>query len=283
MYARPSLKDRARDLGGAACRLARRWRANLARMRREGMTGRERRQAIALGGMLAVAVVVCLLVAVPVARLVSDPANFDAMLHDNWLLAATVYALINTVHVFIALIPGEPLELGAGYLFGTLWGTIIVSVGLALGELLVFLLVRRFGTRFVHLFVSQERLDELVLFNDRRRRNVITFLMMFIPGTPKDIWSYVVGLTPMRLSTWMSISIVARVPSIWISVLVGATAKDGHGWLAALLFALVLVVSACGIYYYLLISRQARQAAAIDEAARNEWVRDGRHLNDAVA
>ena len=283
MYARPSLKDRARDLGGAAYRLARRWRANIARMRREGMTGRERRQAIALGGMLAVAVAVCLLVAVPVARLASDPANFDAMLHDNWLLAATVYALINTVHVFIALIPGEPLELGAGYLFGTLWGTVIVSLGLALGELLVFLLVRRFGTRFVHLFVSQERLDELVLFNDRRRRNVITFLMMFIPGTPKDIWSYVVGLTPMRLSTWMSISIVARVPSIWISVLVGSTAKQGHGWLAALLFALVLVISACGIYYYLLISRQARQAAAIDEAARNEWVRDGRHLNDAVA
>lgn len=281
MYRRPSLIDRARDAWAELRERVRGWRASLARMRREGMTPRERRQALALAAGVAVALLVCALVAVPVSRLVADPAAFDAMMRESWLGAAVVYALINTLHVFVALIPGEPLELGAGYLFGVVGGTVVVSVGLALGELLVFLLVRRFGTRFVHLFVSQEKLDELVLFNDRRRRNVITFLMMFIPGTPKDIWSYVVGLTPMRLSTWMAISIVARVPSIWISVVVGATAKGGNAGLTALLFAAVLVVSACGIYYYLLISRQARRAAALDEFARAEWERDGRRVNDA--
>ena len=283
MYSRPTISERARDLWQSARTLCRRMSANVARMRRDGMTPREKTQATALAIACVVAVVVCLLVAVPIIQLVRDPENFEAMLQKNYALALVLYALVNTIHVFVAIIPGEPLELGAGYLFGTTVGTIVVSVGLAVGELLVFLLVRKFGTRFVHLFVSQEKLDGLVLFKDEKRRNVITFLMMFIPGTPKDIWSYVVGLTPMRLSTWMLISIVARVPSIWISVVVGDTAASGSLGLAVVLFALVLVLSACGIYYYVVISRQAKQAAAIEKLARLEWERDGRRRNDALA
>ena len=283
MYSRPTISERARDLWQSARTLCRRMSTNVARMRRDGMTPREKTQATALAIACVVAVIVCLLVAVPVIQLVRDPENFEAMLQKNYALALVLYALVNTIHVFVAIIPGEPLELGAGYLFGTTMGTIVVSVGLAVGELCVFLLVRKFGTRFVHLFVSQEKLDGLVLFKDEKRRNVITFLMMFIPGTPKDIWSYVVGLTPMRLSTWMLISIVARVPSIWISVVVGDTAASGSLGLAVVLFALVLVLSACGIYYYVIISRQAKQAAAIEKLARLEWERDGRRVNDALA
>ena len=280
-YETPSLKRRLLDaLGAGKDRLAS-VRAHLARVRREGMTRQERRQALALVACAVVATAVCALLVPPVMHLIADPAAFRAALGDNYALACIVYALINTLHVFIALIPGEPLEVGAGLLFGTLGGTIVVSVGLALGELLVFLLVKRFGARFVRLFVSQEKLDELVLFQDQRRRNVITFLMMFIPGTPKDIWSYVVGLTPMTLTTWMAISIPARLPSILISVLVGSAAAQGHAGTAALLFLVVLVVSALGIGYYLLISKQARQAAVLEEEARRQWVRDGRHLNDA--
>ena len=219
----------------------------------------------------------------PLIRFVRQPEQFRAWVQGHGLLGQLAFLGMTVLQIVIAIIPGEPLELGAGYLFGTTVGTIVVSVGLAVGELLVFLLVRKFGTRFVHLFVSQEKLDGLVLFKDEKRRNVITFLMMFIPGTPKDIWSYVVGLTPMRLSTWMLISIVARVPSIWISVVVGDTAASGSLGLAVVLFALVLVLSACGIYYYVVISRQAKQAAAIEKLARLEWERDGRRRNDALA
>lgn len=282
-YTKPSLKDRLLDMLDSGREWLADLRAHLHRMRAEGMTRRERRQALVLLACVAVAVAVCVLLVPPILRMVSDPVAFRAMLERNYALACVVYGLINTLHVFVAVIPGEPLELGAGLLFGTLVGTIVVSAGLALGELLVFLLVKRFGWRFVRLFVSQEKLDSLTLFQDQRRRNVITFLMMLIPGTPKDIWSYVVGLTPMTLATWMAISIPARVPSILISVFVGSTAAQGHGGLAGLLFLLVLVISALGIGYYLLISRQARQAAALEEAGRRQWELDGRHTNDAAS
>ena len=280
-YRKPSLKERLLDMVDSGREWLGGLSAHVRRMRTQGMTQREKRQALALGCLLVVAVVVCVLLVPPVVHLISDPQTFQELLERNYVLACVALALVNTVHVFVAIIPGEPLEILAGLLFGTVGGTIVTLVGLTLGELLVFLLVKRFGRRFVHLFVSQEKLDSLTLFQDQRRRNVITFLMMFIPGTPKDIWSYVVGLTPMTVGTWMAISIPARIPSIAISVLVGSMAKDGHGGAAGLLFLLVIIISALGIGYYLLISKQARQAAAMEAEARRQWVRDGRRTNDA--
>lgn len=251
------------------------------RARTGTLDARGRRQLSVLLALVLAGVLVCVAIAVPLTRLVADPAGFREALSGNYMAMAVVYGLINTVHVFIAVIPGEPLELGAGYLFGTWAGLLVVSLGLGLGEFLCFLLVRRFGTQLVHLFVSQEKLDELALFRDERRRNSITFLMMFIPGTPKDLMSYVVGLTRMRLSTWMLISLTARVPSILISTFCGAQFAQGDYGASALTFSASLALSVLGLGYYALINRQAKAQAALDAVARRQWEQAGAGRNDA--
>lgn len=275
------LKDKAAEATAEVRGLC----ASIARYLHRARTGtldaRGKRQLTVLVSVLLAGVLVCVLIAVPLTRLVADPASFRATMNDNYAVMAVVYGLINTVHVFIAVIPGEPLELGAGYLFGTWMGLLVVSLGLGLGELVLFWLVRRFGPRLVHLFVSQEKLDGLVLFNDERRRNLITFLMMFIPGTPKDLMSYVVGLTRMRISTWMLISLTARVPSILISTFCGSLFAQGYYGTSALTFAVNIALSILGLGYYALINRQARTQAALDAVALRQWEQAGAGRNDA--
>lgn len=252
---------------------------------RRAITGqldaRGRRQLAVLCISIVVALLVCALVAVPLTRFISDPGNFRQLLDANYWMAALAYAAINTLHVFIAVIPGEPLELGAGALFGTWGGLIVVSLGLALGQLLTFLLVRVYGRRFVHLFVSQKTLDGLALFRDPRRRNVITFLIILIPGTPKDLMSYVCGLTNMRLGTWMAIATIARIPSILISTWCGSKFIEGSYGLSALIFLASLVLTCLGVMYYLHINRQAKISAAMDKLGRQEWKNAGARLNNA--
>ena len=46
--------------------------------------------------------------------------------------------LIVTLQIFIAFIPGEPIELAAGYMFGSVWGTIICLIGSFLGTIVVY-------------------------------------------------------------------------------------------------------------------------------------------------
>lgn len=280
---RDTLRAKARELLTYVRELAGRAHASLRTMRVQGMTARQKRVAKLMAATGIVCVLFCAFMAWLIGAIVSDPTGFSQLIDQNFLLAATLYALVNTLQVFAAFIPGEPLELLAGYLFGTWGGLAIVSIGLALGEAIVFVTVKRHGPRLVHLFVSQEKLDELAFFNDPRRLNLITFLIMFIPGTPKDIMTYAIGLTPMTLGTWMAISIPARLFSIVTSTVVGAQAAEDNWVMAAFVFAVTCVISLFGMIYYLSISRQARQAAIMEEIGRREWEEAGCPTNDAAS
>ena len=63
---------------------------------------------------------------------------------------------------------------------------------------------------------------------------------------------------------------------------VGAQAAEDNWGLAALIFAITCVVSLFGMAYYVFISRQARQAALMEELGRREWEASGSKTNDAV-
>ena len=277
-----SLIEHARPVLAYVAETAGRTCASIARALREGFSPRQRRLTLLALASFAVGLAFCALMAWLIAAIASDPSGFEQLVGENLPLACTLYALVNALQVFAAFIPGEPLELVAGYLFGAWGGLLVVSAGLALGEALVFVLVKRYGTRAVHYFVSQEKLDELAFFKDARRLNTVTFLMMLIPGTPKDIFTYIVGLTPMRLGTWMAICIPARVLSILASTLVGAKVAQDDWTFAMTLFAVTLVVSALGLYYYAAISRQAHEAAVVEDLGRREWEAAGKPTNDAA-
>lgn len=278
---REAVWEKLKGLGAYAREMCAGWGATLRAAREHGLSPRQRRATMLACGLGVVGLALCAVMAWLIGAIASDPSGFAALVEANLPLACLLYALVNTLQVFVGFIPGEPLEIAAGYLFGTWGGLAVVRAGLALGEVLVFLAVRRWGTRFVHLFVSREKLDELAFFKDANRLNVVTFLMMLIPGTPKAIMVYIVGLTPMRLSTWLLISVPARCLSIVTSTLVGAKMAQDDWLLAAAVFALTLLLSAAGVLYYLSVSRQARQAALFDEIGRREWEQAGRRRNDA--
>lgn len=278
----PSLTERLSELAAYVRDVLVRAGKRVAKARREGLTAQQHRALALAGASACVGLAFCAFMAWLIGSIAADPSGFADLVQKNLPLAVVGYALVNTLQVFAAFIPGEPLELVAGYLFGTWGGLAVVSAGLALGEALVFVAVKRLGPRFVHLFVSQEKLDELVIFNDPRRLNTITFLMMFIPGTPKDLMTYVVGLTPMKLSTWMCISIPARLLSIVASTVVGDQAAQNQWGVAVAVFAITCLVSVGGMLYYVAISRQARQAAIIDELAHQEWEAAGCRRRDAA-
>ncbi len=88
------------------------------------------------------------------------------------------------VQVIIALIPGEPFEIAAGYAFGAWEGTLLCLLASTIGSILVFSLVRRFGLRVVRLFFSPEKLHTLRFLKDSRGRDFLFFLIFLIPGTP---------------------------------------------------------------------------------------------------
>ena len=65
---------------------------------------------------------------------------------------------IMTAQIIVALVPGAPVEMAAGYAFG-LWGGVgLCLIGTAIGNAIVILLTRVFGMRMVRLFMDDDKI-----------------------------------------------------------------------------------------------------------------------------
>ena len=163
------------------------------------------------------------------------------------------------LQVFIALIPGELLETAAGYAFGPWIGTAICYIGVALASSLIFVLTRRYGVKLVEIFVERERINELRFLNTERKRNNLIFLLYFIPGTPKDLLTYFVGLTDIKLSTFLVLSMIARIPSVISSTFGGHLLGEERYTGAIILYGVTGVVSAIGLLGYNMYLKKKQQ------------------------
>lgn len=213
---------------------------------------RNRKRAIWLALALAIlfALAVSWFVGRPMLRFVSDPAQFRDWVGRSGALGKLAFVGMMALQVIVAFIPGEPLELGAGYAFGAGEGTLLCLLGATLGTAVVFLLVRRFGLRLVELFFSREKLASLPLLQDTRRLYLFTFIAFFIPGTPKDLLTYVLGLTGMKFWICLLLTGVARIPSVISSTLGGDALGTRQYTFAAAVFAGTLLLSAIGLLVY---------------------------------
>lgn len=186
----------------------------------------------------------------PMLRFVDDPERYRNWIQDKGYLAQISFIGMMVFQVIIAIIPAEPLEICAGYTFGALEGTFLCLFGLVLGSAIVFLLVRRLGVKLVEVFFSVEKINAVSFLKDSKKRNILAFLLMFIPGTPKDLISYFAGLTQMKLIHWLAISSVARIPSIVTSTLGGNALASEKYLLSAAIFVITAVISIVGIIIY---------------------------------
>lgn len=166
---------------------------------------------------------------------------------------------LQCIQVVIALIPGEVVELGAGYAYGAIEGTLVCLAGVALSSSLIFMLVKKIGMPMVEMFIPREKINQLRFINNTRKLKRLVFLLFFIPGTPKDILTYFVGLTELTISQFLAITLVARIPSVVSSTICGQMLGDKHFWTAGIVYAITAVISGLGYLIYRAITNRKKQ------------------------
>ena len=168
---------------------------------------------------------------------------------------------IQTLQVLIALIPGEFVEIGMGYAYGWFEATLFSLVGVAIGSSLIFLFVKKFGIRFVEIFVSRDKINELKFIKSEEKLKRLTFILFFIPGTPKDLITYFIGLTRMSLKDFLGITLFARIPSLVSSTVGGNFIGEKRYIEAVVLFIITGIVSLLGIKLYNVLLKKIRVRA----------------------
>lgn len=198
-------------------------------------------------------------IGVPMIRLAKEPAQFQALVDSFGIWGRLIFIGMVALQVVVAFIPGEPVELAAGYAFGFWEGTALTIAGFLLGSWIVFALVRRFGVRLVEVFFPPEKIHHFSFLKDPKKAETLAFLLMLIPGTPKDFLSYFAGLTPIRLGRWLLIVAIGRIPSLVTSTATGAAAGQKNYVLAVITLAITLVLTVAGIFYYRWICREQKR------------------------
>ena len=221
----------------------------------------KQRKYIAGGGILLfllLSAVIFVFAGKPLVQFVQEPEHFRAWVDEQGVMAPIAFLGMMILQIVVAVIPGEPLEIAAGYAFGALEGTLLCLFGAFLGRAAVFLLVRRFGARAVEVFFPLERLQSLKFLQNKRRLSFWVFFLFFLPGTPKDVLCYIVGLTKLPLRSWLVISAVAPLPSIVTSTVGGDALGMGNYPFAVLVFIVTLAISGLGLLAYRAVC-QARE------------------------
>lgn len=167
----------------------------------------------------------------------------DGLGFGGWLVTLGIQLL----QIFVALIPGEPVELMLGYVWGPWLGTLTCLIGIFIGTATIFLLVRKFGMKFVSRFVDPEELKRYKFLRDKNKVDITVFILFFIPGTPKDALTYIAPIAPIGAVKYLLIATFARIPSIITSTILGDSIADGKWVLALVVFAITAVISVLGI------------------------------------
>ena len=231
----------------------------------------DKRQKIVYLCGLGVFLLFCLLVGyyvgVPMVRFAEEPEMFRAWVDKYGIWGRLVFVGMVVLQVIVAFIPGEAVELAAGYAFGAMEGTVLSMAGIVIGSWVIFILVRKFGIRLVQVFFSARDIVQVGFLKSTRKIRVLSFLLMLIPGTPKDFLSYFAGLTKLSLKQWLLIVSVARLPSVLTSTLTGAAAGQKQYTLAGILFGFTLLISLLGVLYYRKICKEENELGGRDKAA----------------
>ncbi|MBQ3792495.1 MAG: TVP38/TMEM64 family protein [Clostridia bacterium] len=207
----------------------------------------------------------------PMVRFASEPEQFRAWVDQMGFAAYLGYIGMVVVQIIVAFIPGEPFEIIAGYAFGPLLGSVLCVLASVIGSMLVFLLVRVFGTKLVSIFFSKEKIESVRFLKSSPKRNLLFLIIFLIPGTPKDLLCYVAGLTDMSPWFWLFICSVGRLPSILTSTLGGSAIGSKNYDVAAVIFGATLIISGIGILIYRKIGKKhnAAQAEAEEDREKN--------------
>lgn len=211
-----------------------------------------------------------ILVAALTAALVLLPLREWTVLMVTWVhslgaLGVVVYAIAYLVSP-VFMFPASLLTLAAGFLYGPLWGTLLVSPASVAGSTLAFLLGRTVARERIKRRIERNTrfsaIDAAVEANGLK----VVFLLRLSPIFPFTLLNYALGLTRVRLRDFILGSFLGMLPGTFLYVYLGSSVasiatltsgKAANGGTAGhLLFWGGLVAT---ILVVMLVTRTARQ------------------------
>lgn len=199
-------------------------------------------------------VALCLLVGwlcMPLYEMLKDPVvqlKFEEWVQSLGVLGVLVMLVIQVLQIVIAFIPGEVVQVLAGAMYGTWGGLALCLAGCVLASGCVFAIIRKFGRGLVVKLFGEDKLNKFGFLSESEKLDTLVFILFLIPGLPKDTLTYIVPLSNIKLSNFLVLSTIGRIPGMVASTLIGSSITDANWPLIIGVFVAIIVVGLLGIW-----------------------------------
>jgi len=156
-----------------------------------------------------------------------DRHRMTKFIQEHRAYSAFIFIGLQALQVVAAPVPGEVSGFVGGYFFGTFWGIVYSTIGLAIGSWAAFMIARLLGRHIVEVVVNAEvikRYDYVM----KHKGLFLAFIMFLIPGFPKDILCYVLGLGHMGQRDFLLVSTGGRVLGTTLLTVGGTLFRDAR-------------------------------------------------------
>ena len=206
---------------------------------------------VGLIAFFAIMIIICLLIWPYIAD-IFEPGGLDRVIadvRDAGPVGFLILLGLQFLQIVVAFIPGEVVQIAAGLLYGPWLGALIILLGCILSSAFIFALVHKLGAPFVQSIVPTKHLEKFRRFEKSGKLNIIVFILFLIPGLPKDVFTYLVPLTDMRMRTFLLLSNLGRIPGIIVSTYAADGLMEGRFVESAIIFGVAAIIAILGIVF----------------------------------
>ncbi|MGB2991659.1 MAG: TVP38/TMEM64 family protein [Paenisporosarcina sp.] len=186
---------------------------------------------------------ICLIVlyAFDVIDKIDLEATSDAV-RDLGIWGMLLYVIAYTIRPLF-FFPATLLTLFGGYTFGPFLGTGLDIVGAGSGAVLAFLVARYIGREKMERFVKGKKIERF----DRTIQNngfMVVLYLRLIPLIPFDSINYSLGLSSVKLKSYMVATYLGIIPGAFALNYIGSSLRtmDGNLWIAIALYGVMVLL-----------------------------------------
>ena len=170
--------------------------------------------------------------------------------------------------ILLVILPGEPIEILAGMCYGAVGGTMFILFSVALTTSIIFLLVKKYGKKFIYNSFDKEKIDKIEkskIFQNPKNIEFVLAVCFAITGAPKDILVYIGGLLPVKPLRFVMIATFCRFPSIISSTIVGKYFSEGNWKVSILIYGVTFVLTIIALFIIRIFDKDKLTEKALNE------------------
>ncbi|MGT2934702.1 TVP38/TMEM64 family protein [Streptococcus castoreus] len=146
--------------------------------------------------------------------ILNDSNALKDFVHHYRVWGPLIFIVIQIIQIVFPVIPGGITTVAGFLIFGPIAGFMYNYIGIIIGSVILFLLVKAYGRQFILLFVDEKTFYRYECRLETSGYEKLFIFCMLSPISPADVMVMVTGLTDMSLRRFTTIILVTKPISI---------------------------------------------------------------------